>query len=204
MTSIIKVDQIQTAAGAASTADGLGVNITSTSMPTGAVLGVAQTTTTAKTDLNNANIKVMEVSLTSQQASSNFLVEIVTSVGGKVGGGNADIDIALGCGWRAGASSSTANDYSGLGYGFTRQNAGPTNGSWYSEDASYHGGSYNRYMQRPFSFKKLFSPAVAAGTVLYVSYWASSDNAMTVGGNEGINFTDCGMVQTITLTEIAG
>ena len=198
MTSIIKVDQIQTAAGAAPTAISLGLNTT------GAVLGVAQTTATAKTAMSNANVKVMEVSLTSQQASSNFLVEIVTSVGGKVGGGNVDADIALGCGWRAGASSATANDYSGLGYGFTRHNAGPTTGSWYSEDASYHGGTYSRYMARPFSFKKLFSPAVAAGTVLYVSYWAASDSALTIGGNDGINFSDCGMMQSITLTEIAG
>ena len=43
MTSIIKVDQIQTAAGATPTASDLGINSTSTSMPTGAVLQVKQT-----------------------------------------------------------------------------------------------------------------------------------------------------------------
>jgi len=38
MTSILKVDQIQTVAGGAPTVADLGVNITSTSMPTGSVL----------------------------------------------------------------------------------------------------------------------------------------------------------------------
>ena len=79
MTSIIKVDQIQTAAGSTPTAADLGVNITSTSMPTGTVLQVKQTNIADGTVAFNGDVSnIISLSITPQFSNSKILFTATT------------------------------------------------------------------------------------------------------------------------------
>jgi hypothetical protein len=201
MSSIIKVDTIQTAAGAVPTANSLGLNTT------GSVLGVAQSIVASKLNINNSSAKWGEVSLVAAGTGSKFLVEVIIGVGKFYHAGNLDRDLALGCGWKAGSVSSSAGDYSPLGRAFSRQwVAGLSNGTWYAEDAMQNPSSsgHIRYEVRNFQFKRLFDTTVAAGTTVNVSQWVSSDGSYNFGGSDGPGYSDTGLEQSITLTEIAG
>jgi len=82
MTSIIKVDQIQTAAGATPTIADLGVNITSTSMPTGAVLQVVQEvgSTGRQVYSSTSYFNLITASITPKFSTSKILVSVHTSI----------------------------------------------------------------------------------------------------------------------------
>jgi hypothetical protein len=81
MTSIIKVDQIQTVAGGAPTVADLGVNITSTSMPTGSVLQIVSSIFTDANDFSTTSTSYIDtqlsVAITPKFANSKILVEMV-------------------------------------------------------------------------------------------------------------------------------
>ena len=80
MTSIIKVDTLQTAAGATPTAADLGVNITSTSMPTGSVLQVKQTNIADGAVSFSGDVSdIISLSITPQFSNSKILFTATTS-----------------------------------------------------------------------------------------------------------------------------
>jgi len=78
MASIIKVDQIQTAAGGTPTAADLGITVPSSSLPTGSVLQVVQGTPVTygnSVGMNNSvYASVMSVSITPKTSTSKFLL----------------------------------------------------------------------------------------------------------------------------------
>ena len=79
MTSIIKVDQIQTAAGAAPTAADLGINVTTTSMPTGSVLQVKQTNIADGAVSFSGDVSdIISLSITPQFSNSKILFTATT------------------------------------------------------------------------------------------------------------------------------
>ena len=197
MTSIIKVDQIQTASGVTPTADDLGINTA------GTVLQVVQSVITGKITINNSTAKWGELSLTTKENNSSFLVEIIIGVGGQNTTGNIDRDIVLACGYKTGSISSSHSDYSSVStQPFGRESVGSL-GSWYAEDASTHAGSYSGYMVRPFTFKRLFSPSLSSETTLNVSQWVGSDGIQDFGASDIPGYSDSGLEQSITITEIA-
>tara|TARA_R110001592_G_scaffold12620_11_gene59901 strand:+ start:3291 stop:3800 length:510 start_codon:yes stop_codon:yes gene_type:complete len=79
MTSIIKVDQIQTASGSTPTADSLGVNVTTTSMPTGSVLQVKQTNIADGAVSFSGDVSdIISLSITPQFSNSKILFTATT------------------------------------------------------------------------------------------------------------------------------
>lgn len=198
MTSIIKVDTLQKANGATPTAADLGINTT------GTVLQVVQSVITGKITINNSTAKWGELSLTTKESNSSFLVEVIIGVAGQNHTGNLDRDLVLACGYKTGSISSSHSDYSSVStQSFSRESVGSL-GSWYAEDASVHAGAYSGYMIRPFTFKRLFSPSLSSGTNLNVSQWVGSDGIQDFGASDLPGYSDSGLEQSITITEIAG
>ena len=140
MTSIIKVDQIQTAAGATPTAADLGVNIS------GSLLQVVEYHSRLPFTINGAAIKLFDQSITTKQTNSKIM--ILLSLGRS--SYNQDVDLALALGYKTGSGSSTSTDYAsthgssysrqtvaGIGSFFTQDTSDPGGGSW--------SGGYNIY-----------------------------------------------------------
>ena len=101
MTSIIKVDNIQTTAGAVPTAKDLGLNVS------GSLLQVVEYHSTAAFTINGVAIKLFDQSITTKQANSKIM--ILLSAGRS--GYNEDVDLAMALGYKTGSGSSTSTDY---------------------------------------------------------------------------------------------
>ena len=91
MTSIIKVDQIQTLAGAAPTAADLGINVT------GSVLQVVQGSSTATQILASASFTstAISASITPLSSSNKILVFSTIACDGSAGGGSEGVYFRL-------------------------------------------------------------------------------------------------------------
>ena len=77
MSSVIKVDQIQTAAGGTPTVGGLGVSLPSTDLPAGTVLQVKHVVNSTQVVVSSGNTYVdlgLSISITPKSASSTFLL----------------------------------------------------------------------------------------------------------------------------------
>ena len=195
MTSIIKVDQIQTASGASPTATDLGINVS------GSLLQVVEYHTTSAFTINGTAIKLFDQSITTKQTNSKIM--ILLSLGRS--SFNQDTDLALAFGSKTGSGSSTSTDYTsthrssysrqtitGIGSFFTQDTSDPGGGSW--------SGGYNI---SSVNFNKLHSPNVAAGTVLNYGCFGGSDGTFYVGRSLS-GGADNGYDTSLTLMEIAG
>ena len=195
MTSIIKVDQIQTASGSTPTATDLGINVS------GSLLQVVEYHTTSAFTINGTAIKLFDQSITTKQTNSKIM--ILLSLGRS--SFNQDTDLALALGYKTGSGSSTSTDYTsthgssysrqtitGIGSFFTQDTSDPGGGSW--------SGGYNI---SSVNFNKLHSPNVAAGTVLNYGCFGGSDGTFYVGRSRS-GGADNGYDTSLTLMEIAG
>lgn len=193
MTSILKVDTIQTTAGAAPTANGLGLNVS------GSLLQVVEYHSTAAFTVNGTAVKLFDQSITTKQANSKIMIFL--SVGRS--GYNQDVDIALALGFKTGSASSTSTDYTSThGSSYSRQTISGI-GSFMAQDTSEPGGGTwsGGYNISSVNFNKLHSPNVAAGTVLNYGLFGGSDGTFYIGRSHS-GGTDNGYDSSLTLMEV--
>ena len=195
MTSILKVDTIQTTAGGAPTAADLGINVS------GSLLQVVEYHSRFPFTINGAAIKLFDQSITTKQANSKIM--ILLSLGRS--SYNEDTDLALALGYKTGSGSSTSTDYASThGSSYSRQTIAGI-GSFFAQDThDPGGGSWNGgYNISSVNFNHLHSPNVAAGTILNYGCFGGSDGTFYVGRSRS-GGTDNGYDTSLTLMEIAG
>ena len=194
MTSIIKVDQIQTAAGAVPTAADLGINVT------GSVVQVVQMYTSTTWTVSATEAKLFDYSITTKLNNSSILAVLVIGRASQ----NSDTDVALAMGYKSGSPSASTGDYNSLHTSnYSRQIVSNLGSFWTQDTSDPNGGGWNgNYNISAHPFNRLHGPNVNVGTVLNYSVWASSDGTMRIGNsyNTGTNGYDT----TLTLMEIAG
>ena len=196
MTSIIKVDQIQTTAGTAPTAADLGMNVS------GNVLQVVSQEVISYTAVASATSKIVYASLTTKAANSKFLIQGQVNTRGV--SSYQDIDLALAMGYKTGSGSSSSTDYTGIHpYNFTRENVAGLN-AYLSFDTHPNGAQGDQYSFNPHPYQKLISPNIAAGQLMDFAIFASTANGTWVFGQSTSSSVDIGYFQHLTVYEIAG
>jgi hypothetical protein len=182
MTSIIKVDQIQTAAGTAPTAADLGINTT------GTVLQVVNNIrTTSMTWASTAIVDQLAATITPKSTSSKILVQCHI-----VGTGQH--------GWLNVLAMSMRRDSTFIAK-FTEGGSTTNNNGWASMGGPAYADS-GRIMET-FSLSYLDSPITTNATVYTLASRSDNASATVYTGRWSLN-TDAGAVTTLTLTEIAG
>ena len=196
MTSIIKVDQIQTASGSTPTAADLGINVT------GSVLQVVSQEVISYTAVASTTSKIVYASLTTKAANSKFLIQgQVTSRGVS---SYQDIDLALAMGYKTGSGSSSSTDYTQIHpSNFGRENVAGLN-AYLSFDTHANGAVGDQYFFNPHPYQKLISPNIASGQLMDFAIFASTANGTWVFGQSSSSNADIGYFQHLTVYEIAG
>jgi len=195
MSSILKVDTIQTTAGAVPTANGLGLNVS------GSLLQVVEYHSTSAFSVNGTAVKLFDQSITTKQANSKIMIFL--SVGRS--SFNQDVDTALALGYKTGSGSSTSTDYTSThGSSYSRQTISGL-GSFIAQDTNEPGGGTwsGGYNISSVNFNKLHSPNVAAGTVLNYGVFGGADGGSFYIGRSQSGGTDNGYDSSLTLMEIA-
>jgi hypothetical protein len=214
MTSILKVSTIQNTAGGAPTAADLGLNVT------GSVLQVKSFNQTSSVTYSASSAhKILEVSgLVTKAANSKFLFWVNLSHNA-YNSNNADsLNISFTAGYKTGAASSTASDYTGFGGRTGAQVAyevsglsGSDNNPFYNTDVP-EGQATTTYGSNYYTVQKSqvfeVSPNVSAGTTINFAVWAHVNGYLVISGadyfyNTGTNDYN-GMVSTLLVQEIAG
>jgi hypothetical protein len=214
MTSILKVSTIQNTAGTAPTAADLGLNVT------GSVLQVKSFNQTSSVTYSASSAhKILEVSgLVTKAANSKFLFWVNLSHNA-YDMNNADaFNISFTAGYKTGAASSTASDYTGFGGRTGAQVAyevsglsGSDNNPFYNTDVP-EGQATTTYGSDYYTVQKSqvfeVSPNVSAGTTINFAVWAHVNGYLVISGadyfyNTGTNDYN-GMVSTLLVQEIAG
>ena len=214
MTSILKVSTIQNTAGTAPTAADLGLNVT------GSVLQVKSFNQTSSVTYSASSAhKILEVSgLVTKAANSKFLFWVNLSHNA-YDMNNADaFNISFTAGYKTGAASSTASDYTGFGGRTGAQVAyevsglsGSDNNPFYNTDVP-EGQATTTYGSDYYTVQKSqvfeVSPNVSAGTTINFAVWAHVNGYLVISGadyfyNTGTNYYN-GMVSTLLVQEIAG
>ena len=154
---------------------------------------------TTYTISSSSATKLFNLSITTKNANSKILVQL--NVGRSAY--NQDVDIALGMGYKTGATSATSSDYTSLhGSAYTRQLVDNLGSFWAQDTSDPGGGSWSGgYGIYHVAFNKLHEPNVSAGITLDYSLWGSSDGTFRIGNsyNTGTNGYDSSLI----LMEIA-
>ena len=192
--SVLKVDSIQTTAGAVPTAKDLGLNVS------GSLLQVVEYHSTAAFTINGVAIKLFDQSITTKQANSKIMIFLSAGRSGY----NEDVDLAMALGYKTGSGSSTSTDYTSThGSSYSRQTITGLGSFWAQDVAGPAGGSWSGgYTISSINFNKLHSPNVAAGTVLNYGVFGGSDGTFYLGRSRS-GSTDNGYDTSLTLMEIA-
>jgi hypothetical protein len=179
MTSIIKVDQIQTAAGGAPTAAGLGINTTGTVLQV-----VSVQMARAAIDISSTSFTSTTLSKSIVTKSTNSLVLVTLSGGGWYDNGNPSCTL-----WvtfqrsiSSGAYTYPMNAYND-NYGLIRMS-----------------GDGNTWNIKPYSADLMDQPQVASGTTIDYRVVARTNS---VNKPSQFNSSDRG-APVLTLMEIAG
>ena len=196
MTSIIKVDQIQTASGATPTAADLGINVT------GNLLQVVSQEVISYTAVASTTSKIVYASLTTKAANSKFLIQGQVATRGV--NTYQDVDLALAMGYKTGSGSSSSTDYTQIHpSNFTRENVAGLN-AYLSFDTHQNGATGDQYVFNPHPYQKLISPNIAAGQLMDFAIFASTANGTWIFGQSTSSSADIGYFQHLTVYEIAG
>jgi len=214
MTSILKVSTIQNTAGGAPTAADLGLNVT------GSVLQVKSFNQTSSVTYSASSAhKILEVSgLVTKAANSKFLFWVNLSHNAYDSNNTDSFNISFTAGYKTGAASSTASDYTGFGGRTGAQVAyevsglsGSDNNPFYNTDVP-EGQATTTYGSDYYTVQKSqvfeVSPNVSAGTTINFAVWAHVNGYLVISGadyfyNTGTNDYN-GMVSTLLVQEIAG
>ena len=214
MTSILKVSTIQNTAGGAPTAADLGLNVT------GSVLQVKSFNQTSSVTYSASSAhKILEVSgLVTKAANSKFLFWVNLSHNAYDSNNTDAFNISFTAGYKTGAASSTASDYTGFGGRTGAQVAyevsglsGSDNNPFYNTDVP-EGQATTTYGSDYYTVQKSqvfeVSPNVSAGTTINFAVWAHVNGYLVISGadyfyNTGTNDYN-GMVSTLLVQEIAG
>jgi len=183
MTSIIKVDQIQNAAGGTPTAADLGLNVS------GSVLQVKQTVMTSEAVINSTSfteVLALTTSITPSSTSSKILVDVNVNVGGF---GHYDLKL------QANGSDILIGDAVGS----------RTRSTYHA----YHSSTYNTtYDIESVSIKFLHSPSTTSPVTYRIVGGSPYSSSYYVLINREYNDQDdtyqARTASTMTLTEIAG
>ena len=173
-------------------------------MPAGSVVQVEQSVIQNKLTIANVTAKWGEVTINTKAPNSKFLIEVHVGIGLAPNDGNHDVDLAVAVGWKEGLVDSSSQNYNTVSSSsFTREViAGLSN--WLAWDAYSSAGIYEGYIVRNYSYSKIFSPNLAAGTDLVVAQFVQSENGtFTFGASQIGAYSDAGFEQTITITEVA-
>ena len=207
MTSILKVDQIQTTAGAAPTAKDLG-------FAAGSVIQtVTEVDNTGISLTSSATSKFMDVAFTTKALNSIINVRFYTALfRTSATDGNRDIDTALALGFKTGSATSSSGDYTAITtYAPSRESitfSGSVARAFYSSDAFASGGTYHgRYNPIDTLYnEESFSPSLAAGTTIRVACFAKQDynlsSTIRLGASTS-GISDSGTTSCLTITEIS-
>jgi len=175
---------------------------TSVVLPTGSIIQVTEARAYFLTHVNNTQTKLQEGSITLKQANSDIWIDVKTGMEQTLG--YEDIDVALAVGWKAASSSGTSTDYTQIHTtSFGREDVSGLEG-YYAQDTFSTSGQGAIYVT---DFKGWAGIADlgnnAAGTVIYVSHWASTNGSAYFGGPSSGGGNDSGVESTITIMEIA-
>lgn len=153
-----------------------------------------------KVTISSGETKFMEFSITTKIANSKILIDVLLPHGAQ----NSDIDLCAACGWRTGASAASPTSYTSTHGSYSRQSITGLGSFWAQDTSDPNGGSWNgTYFVMARHYKHLLSPAVAAGTTIFVSIWVGSDGSSNWGGSTSGTGLDNGQDSTMTLWEIA-
>lgn len=175
---------------------------TSVVLPTGSIIQVTEARAYFRTHVNNTQTKLQEGSITLKQANSDIWIDVKTGMEQTIG--YEDIDVALAVGWKAASSSGTSTDYTQIHTtSFGREDVSGLEG-YYAQDTFSTSGQGAIYVT---DFKGWAGIADlgnnAAGTVIYVSHWASTNGSVYFGAGGSVTTNDSGVESTITIMEIA-
>ena len=163
--------------------------------------------------------KILEVSgLVTKAANSKFLFWVNLSHNAYDTNNSDQFNISFTAGYKTGAASSTASDYTGFGGRTGAQVAyevsglsGSDNNPFYNTDVpegqattSYGSDYYTVQKSQVFEV----SPNVSAGTTINFAVWAHVNGYLVISGadyfyNSGTNNDYSGMVSTLLVQEIA-
>jgi hypothetical protein len=175
---------------------------TSVVLPTGSIIQVTEARAYFRTHVNNTQTKLQEGSITLKQANSDIWIDVKTGIEQTIG--YEDIDVALAVGWKAASSSGTSTDYTQIHTtSFSREDVSGLE-AYYAQDTFSSSGTGAIYV---VDFRGWAGIADlgnnAAGTVIYVSHWASTNGSVYFGGGGSVTTNDSGVESTITIMEIA-
>ena len=151
--------------------------------------------------LSSSQACACEVDITTIGVNSKFMIWAGISHSSS----NTDSDAAAALGWKTGAYSSDANDYSAIHGNYTREEIANI-GSWYAVDtiSGATDGTWNgAYFIRQYSSCHAKTLTVGAGVALNFASWIRSGNNVTYFGmSHGNNAGDSGCSMYITVSEI--
>jgi len=188
MTSIIKVDQIQTLAGAAPTAADLGINVT------GSVLQVVQTVDTTQVYYNPAaeNTDLITATITPISTSSKILIMLNAKIGGT--NGNGGLGLRRNTTWIGGSGNTVTGGDSLHGANSFIAADDALNGFYYSTNTWGMSNLIHMYLDSPSTTSATtYKVSVDSSTGVFIRGWNRAEN-----GNGGSG------TSTFTLMEIAG
>ena len=175
---------------------------TSVVLPTGSIIQIVEARSFFRTHVNNTQTKLQECAITLKQANSDIWIDVKTGIEQTVG--YEDIDAALAVGWKPGAADSTSTNYTQIHtITHTRQSVSGL-GDYYSQDTFSTSGQGAIYVTDFRGWAGIANLGNnAAGTVIRVAHWASTNDSVYFGGPGSVTTNDSGVESTITVMEIA-
>ena len=187
------------------------VNITGditdvTNFPSGHIIQSTTQQYLIRTVVGNETVKIFEHNITLKKPNSKLYIDMNTWINNF--SGYVDNDIAMAIGWKTGLVGATSDAYNSavISNVMNRQVVSGLNSFWVT-DTGPTGGQGGQYWAEQRSFRSIIDLGTqAAGTIIYVALWVSSDgngDDYRIGGAYSPGLTDSGGTSSMTLMEMA-